>query len=225
LQDIRALARTVREGGATLLVDSVTGLGGAPCETDAWALDFVFTGSQKALAIPPGLAFGVASSGFIEHAATRPLRGTYFDLVEFEKYARANQTPNTPAVSLLYALDAQLRDVAAEGVEARWARHAAMQATTIAWVEQLAREVDPAFTVLAPAGARSPTVTCVTVPARVPAPRIVEATARRGIVIGSGYGALKSATFRIGHMGDHDVAGTARALAAVREAIDEVLAR
>ena len=223
LQDVAALARVVHEAGAALLVDSVTGIGGAPCETDAWGLDVVFTGSQKALALPPGLAFGVASAEFIAQAAERPTRGTYFDFVEFEKYARANQTPNTPAVSLLYALDAQLRDVATEGIDARWARHAAMQRATVAWVEQLAREVDPAFAVLAPSGARSPTVTCVVVPERVAATRIVEATARRGLVIGTGYGPLKASTFRIGHMGDHDVDGLLRALATVRDAIEELV--
>ncbi len=225
LQDIPALARTVRAAGASMLVDSVTGIAGAPFETDAWDVDFVFTGSQKALALPPGLAFGVASAAYIAQAAAQPARGTYFDLAEFERFAHKRQTPNTPAVSLLYALDAQLRDVLAEGVEARWARHAAMQRVTLAWVESLARDIDPGFGVLAPDGARSPTVTCVTVPAGIDAARIVQAVGERGFVIGTGYGELKATTFRIGHMGDHDVAGVTRVLDVVREAIEVVLAR
>jgi aspartate aminotransferase-like enzyme len=219
LQDVRALARVAHEAGAVLLVDSVTGLAGAPLETDAWAIDFVFTGSQKALALPPGLAFGVASPAFLAQAATRPQRGTYFDLVEFARFAEKRQTPNTPALSLLYALDAQVRALAAEGIEARWARHAAMRATTEAWVASLAAEVDPAFGILAPAGARSPTVTCVTLPTGLASAAIVDGVAARGFVIGSGYGPLKDTTIRIGHMGDHDVAGVTRVLGVVREVI------
>jgi aspartate aminotransferase-like enzyme len=219
LQDVHALLRVVHDAGAVLLVDSVTGLAGAPFETDAWDVDFVFTGSQKALALPPGLAFGVASARFIEEAARQPQRGTYFDLVEFEKFAHKRQTPNTPAVSLLYALEAQVAAIAAEGVEARWARHAAMQAATVAWVESLAREIDPAFGVLSPPGARSPTVTCVTLPATLRGPAVVDAVATRGYVIGAGYGALRETTIRIGHMGDHTVDGVRRVLDVVRDVL------
>lgn len=225
LQDVQALARVVHEAGAAILVDSVTGLAGAPFETDAWGIDFVFTGSQKALALPPGLAFGVASAAFMAQAATRPLRGTYFDLVEFERFAEKRQTPNTPAVSLLYALDAQVRALTAEGIEARWARHAAMQAATEAWVARLAAEVDPAFGILAPAGARSPTVSCITLPAGLASGPIVAGAAARGFVIGAGYGPLKETTIRIGHMGDHDVPGVERVLGVVREVIEGLRTR
>ncbi|MBI3789316.1 MAG: alanine--glyoxylate aminotransferase family protein, partial [Gemmatimonadetes bacterium] len=124
LTDIRAVRDLAHAHGAACLVDSVTGLGGVAVETDAWGLDFVLTGSQKALALPPGLAFGVASATFIARAGESAGRGVYFDLVEFEAYAAKHQTPNTPALSLLYALDAQLPRLAAEGIEGRWARHA-----------------------------------------------------------------------------------------------------
>lgn len=224
LQDVRRLAEVAHEAGAVLLVDSVTGMAGAPCETDAWALDFVFTGSQKALALPPGLAFGVGSERFMAQAATRPDRGTYFDLVEFEKFARKRQTPNTPAVSLLYALDAQVAAIGAEGIEARWARHAAMQAATDRWVGELATTVDPGFAILAPAGARAPTVTCVLLPDGLRGSAVVDAVAARGYVIGAGYGALRDTTIRIGHMGDHTVSGVERVLDVVREVIWALLA-
>ena len=95
---------------------SVTGLGGVPVETDAWDIDFVLTGSQKALALPPGLAFGVASERFIAQATRSVSRGLYFDLVEFEQYVHKHQTPNTPALSLLYATAAQCEHIAAETV-------------------------------------------------------------------------------------------------------------
>ncbi len=222
LNDIAAIARVVHAAGAVILVDSVTGVAGAPLETDAWHLDFAFTGSQKALALPPGLALGVASQAFIEAAAHNTDRGTYFDLVEFEKYAVKSQTPNTPAISLFYALAAQVEAIAAEGMEARWQRHRDMQAMTLAWVWKLAADIDPAFAVLAPESGRSPTVTCVTLPAAMAGTVVAEATARRGYIIGAGYGPLRERTIRIGHMGDHTVTGLTNCLQAVRSAIESL---
>ena len=114
LTPLPPLAELAHRYGAALLVDSVTGLAGVPVETDAWDLDFVLTGSQKALALPPGLAFGVASERFIAQASLGASRGLYFDLVEFEQYMHKNQTPNTPALSLLYATAAQCEAIAHE---------------------------------------------------------------------------------------------------------------
>ena len=223
--DIEAIARAVHAAGAVILVDSVTGCGGAPIDADAWKLDFVFTGSQKALALPPGLALAVASQSFIEQASANPDRGTYFDLVEIDAYAAKNQTPQTPAISLFYALAAQVEAIAAEGLEARWARHRAMQAITIDWVETMAREVDPAIGVLAAADGRSPTVTCVTLPAALTGPAVAAAVSATGYMIGAGYGALRDRTIRVGHMGDHTPEGITRVLGVVREVITTLLAR
>jgi aspartate aminotransferase-like enzyme len=224
LNDIEGIARAVHAHGAVILVDSVTGLAGAPLETDAWALDFAFTGSQKALALPPGLALGVASQRFIDAAAGNVDRGTYFDLVEFEKYAVKSQTPNPPAISLFFALAMQVEAIAQEGIDVRWARHREMQAMTIAWVSTLAADVDPSFAVLAPESGRSPTVTCVTLPPTLTGSAVASATAERGFVIGAGYGALRERTIRIGHMGDHTPAGLAQCLQAVRAAIESLRA-
>jgi aspartate aminotransferase-like enzyme len=223
LTDPRPFQALAREHGALLLLDSVTGAGGAELETDAWDLDFVLTGSQKALAMPPGLAFAVASDAYMRTAASAPARGVYFDLVEFARYGARHQTPNTPALSLLYAADRQLADVRAEGMEARWARHRAMAERTWAWADGLAARFGEGFGVLGAAGERSPTVTAVTLPARVACPALTSAVARRGYVVGSGYGRLKDTTFRIGHMGDHTVAGLAGCLATVEDALGEVL--
>ncbi|MDQ6830132.1 MAG: aminotransferase class V-fold PLP-dependent enzyme, partial [Gemmatimonadota bacterium] len=138
LNPIADLARVCHEAGdIVLLVDSVTGIAGSPVESDAWKLDFVLTGSQKALALPPGLAFGVAQPNLLERAKASTNRGLYFDLVEFEQYIVKNQTPNTPALSLMYAAAAQLERIDAEGIEARWARHAAMAKRTSDWVDEM----------------------------------------------------------------------------------------
>lgn len=219
LSDIRGVTQLAHAAGAACLVDSVTGIGATPVETDAWELDFVLTGSQKALALPPGLAFGVASERFLAAARTGEQRGVYFDLVEFEQYAARNQTPNTPALPLLYALDTQLPRIAAEGIEGRWARHAAMAARTHAWVAERAGATGLPLAVLSPEGERSHTVSAIALPQGVSAGRVVRGAAERGYVIGDGYGELKDRTFRIGHMGDHTLETLEGCLTACAEAL------
>jgi predicted phosphoserine aminotransferase len=219
LNPIADLARVCHEAGdVMLLVDSVTGIAGAPVEPDGWGLDVVLTGSQKALALPPGLAFAVVQPGALARAGQAAHRGTYFDFLEFEAAAGKNQTVNTPAISLLYALEVQLRRIAEEGIEARWARHRAMAERTWAWVEEMeARGVVGG--VLAPVGFRAPTVTCIKVAGARKGSELAAAMKSRGFTIGAGYGKLKDSTFRIGHMGDHTPAG----LEALLEAISEEL--
>jgi len=201
LQDVAGLSRVVHEFPDVLfLVDAVTSMAGSPVETDGWDLDFVFTGSQKALALPPGLAVGVASPRMLERAKTLPSRGLYFDVITFEKASAKFQPTNTPAISLFYALDVQLERIDAEGgIEARWKRHEAMRQTTERW----ARE--KGLTYLPPEGRRSWTVSCIKMPAGKTSKDLVAAVKKEGWVIGSGYGGVKDTTFRIGHMGDHSV--------------------
>ncbi|NJD19338.1 MAG: alanine--glyoxylate aminotransferase family protein, partial [Gemmatimonadetes bacterium] len=152
LNAVAALAGIVRgHSGALVLVDSVTGVGGAELHAAAWGLDFVLTGSHKALALPPGLAFGVASERMMETAARTPGRGMYFDLVAHAESLEKLQTPTTPALSLLYALRAQLPRIRAEGMEARWARHARMAERTWAWAEETETGAGGTFQVLEPA--------------------------------------------------------------------------
>jgi aspartate aminotransferase-like enzyme len=219
LNPIAELARVVHDAGdVVLLVDSVTGVAGAPVESDAWGLDFVLTGSQKALALPPGLALGVAQDAMLARARGAPGRGIYFDLVEFDKYLAKNQTPNTPALSLFYALHVQLQHIAAEGIEARWARHAAMAERCWQWADEMTQRGIP-LGVLAPPGFRSPTVTCLTLPPGRTGPAVTAALAARGWTIGAGYGELKDATIRIGHMGDHSVAELDALLAQLAEVL------
>lgn len=207
LNPVAEIAEAVHAAGdVTLLVDSVSGLGGAPLETDGWELDFVLTGSQKALALPPGLAFGVARQSLLARAASLSGRGVYFDVIEFESYIAKHQTPNTPAVSLLYALASQLDAIVAEGMDARWARHAAMAERTWRWVDEM-KAAGISVGVLAPEGARSPTVTCVRLPDGRTGPEVAAAMKQRGWTVSTGYGKLRDATIRIGHMGDHSLAG------------------
>lgn len=225
LTPLPGLAALCRQYGALSLVDSVTGVAGAQVETDEWGLDFVFTGSQKALALPPGLAFAVASERYLAHVNNAPHRGRYFDVLEFEQYVNRNQTPNTPATSLLYAADAQLRSIAHETLSARWARHNDMARVMHEWVVSAREALSIGLCMQAFEGLRSPTVTCVALPPEIRAEDLVRETAKRGFVIGAGYGRLRSSAFRIGHMGDHSADGTARCLNAVRDALEALVHR
>ena len=223
LTDIVAVGELARAHGVLSLVDSVTGAGAMRLECDRWELDFVLTGSQKALALPPGLAFATVSERYLAHATEAPARGVYFDVVAFAAAAARHQTPNTPALSLLYALERQLADIRATGgFTPRFERHAAMASHCWHWVEGLRDELHPAFRVLAPRGARSPTVTAIVLPPTVRGTELARAVSGRGFTIGSGYGRLKDETFRIGHMGDHTAEGLSRCLDACAEALREL---
>jgi len=225
LTDVRAVAEIARRHGALCLVDSVSGVGGTPLRADEWELDFVLTGSQKALALPPGLAFGVASAAYMERVSTAPARGKYFDVLEFARYAERDETPNTPAISLLYALEVQLASLAAEGLERRWERHAAMARETWEWADTFAEQYGVELSILAPNGSRSPTVSTIVLPESLRGPDVVAAVAERGFTIGAGYGKLKERTVRIGHMGDHDLTTLRACLGACADAISQLAVR
>ena len=215
LQDVAALAAVAREFDDVLfLVDAVTSMAGSPVEPDRWGFDFTFTGSQKALALPPGLALGMASERMLARAQTLPDRGLYFDLVSFEKAMSRFQPTNTPALSLFFALERQLERIAAEGgIEARWQRHDAMRSSVERWAARRGIEYVPRE------GRRSWTVSCLRLPAGKSAKDVVAKLKAQGWTIGSGYGSLKDTTIRIGHMGDHTVAALEELLPLVEAAL------
>ena len=214
LNDVRAISDCAHRHGAVCLVDSVSGFAGAELRFDEWKLDYLLTGSQKALALPPGLSFAVASPSFVDQANATSARGVYFDLVELDAYARRNQTPSTPALSLFYALELQLKSIATEGIEARWTRHKAMAARTQEWLGKIADETGKRVANIAPLGSQSPTVSTIKLPTDITGEAFTAAVGKKGIVVGSGYGKLKSSTFRIGHMGDHTLETLERCLSA-----------
>jgi predicted phosphoserine aminotransferase len=220
LNPIRELTEVAHSSGdVVMVIDTVSSMAAAPIECAAWDLDYVLTGSQKAIALPPGLAFCTANERVMERAKASKMRGLYFDLVEIHASWTKHQSPNTPAVSLLYALDAQLEQMMNEGIEARWARHAAMATRTWQWVDEQ-RNRGREIRVLAPEGYRSPAVTCISAPAGKTGPQIVSAMKAKGFVITPGYGDAKDAMIRIGHMGEH----TVQELDVLLDALDGVLA-
>ncbi len=211
------LARAVREeSDALLLVDTVSSLGGAPVETDLWGLDLVVAGVQKGIAAPPGLtAFTFSERAERRAESIRP-RGYYTDLLRYRDKQREGGPITTPAVSDCFALAKQLARIEAEGIEARWARHARLAATTAAWAERLG------IVNAAAAAVRSPTVSCLRPPAGISAPELVKRLGARGFTLGSGYGKWKPDTFRIGHMGEVNDDDLAALLAAIQQEMEEL---
>ncbi len=208
------IAQVVREESeALLLVDAVSSLAGIPLETDAWELDFVFAGVQKGLAAPPGLTVFTFSERAEARAATIPHRGYYGDLLRYRDKHRQGGPITTAAVSIAWALDLALDRIGREGIEARWARHAAMQRQTSTWAETQRFEFASA------ANGRSPTVSCLRPPSGIDARALVGALKARGFTLGGGYGRFKESTFRIGHMGEVQSTDLAALLAAIAEEI------
>lgn len=216
LNDVRAISDAAHSADAMCVIDSVSGIRGAELRFDAWGLDFVFTGSQKAFALPPGLAFGVASERFLA-SGDRTARGAYFDLAEFVSSAAKGEAPNTPAIPLYYALAAQAECILEEGIETAWTRHATMAAMTYAWTKKLS------LAPFAAGGRRSPTVTAIKLPPGVSGDAVVKGVAALGYTLGAGYGKLKDTTIRIGHMGDHTPETLDPCLSATSDAIQKLI--
>ncbi len=199
LAPLEELARVVNaREDVVLLVDAVTSVGGSPVETDAWGLDFVFTGTQKALALPPGLALAAASPRMMARAAAQEEPGWYFDPVLHDEAIRDDQPTQTPCIPLYLALEAQLRRIDAEGgVEARWERHRQMLVMMEEWVA-----VHPDYAFFAPPGRRAWTVSALKPPNGTTGRQVVAQVAKQGYTIGAGLDAMADSMVRIGHMGD-----------------------
>lgn len=178
-----------------ILVDAVSCMAGVPIHNDEWGLDVILAGVQKCFALPPGFAVATVSARAMERAKTVPHRGYYFDFIENEKYAVKYNTPATPGISFLYALDKQLDDMFAEGLDNRYARHLAMAEHCRAWAKQhFALYGDEAYA--------SPTVTHITNTTGFDFGAMNKELGKRGAQVSDGYGPFKGKTFRIGHMGD-----------------------
>ncbi len=179
-----------------ILVDAVSSLAGDKIEFDALGLDVLLTSSQKCFGLPPGLAFAAVSDRALAKAKTIKNRGYYFDFVELEVFLKKNNTPSTPAISLMYALDLQLQDMLAEGLEVRFARHAHLAEMTQHWAEEMGYSLFPAHEFA------SRTVTVLKNDRHTDIGALNKFLVAQGLSIADGYGTLKGKTFRIAHMAD-----------------------
>ncbi|HZY45367.1 MAG TPA: alanine--glyoxylate aminotransferase family protein, partial [Anaerolineae bacterium] len=209
IKDIAAVLHD-RYPEVTILIDAVSSLGGDKLDFDGWGLDVLLTSSQKCFAVPPGLAFAAVSDRALAKAKGISNRGLYFDFVDLEKYLLKNQTPATPAISLMWALDAALDRMLAEGLDARFARHAQMADRVRGWAEQQ-------FDLFAEPGYRSHTVTCVKNTRSIDVKALNTFLKSKGMQLSDGYGDLKGHTFRIAHMGEIRMEDVAELLACIDE--------
>ncbi|BBB49465.1 hypothetical protein Pelsub_P2696 [Pelolinea submarina] len=196
---LKELAAVVREVSPDtfILVDAVSSLAGSKIEMDAWDVDFLLTSSQKCLALPPGLSLAGVNDRAMEKAAKVQNRGWYFDLLLMEKHRVKNSTAMTPVIPLVYALDFQLDRILAEGLDARFARHAAMSQRVYDWAEA------HGMTPYADASCRSKTVATIGNDRNLNISDLNKFLMEKyQIRIANGYGDLKDKTFRIATMGE-----------------------
>lgn len=216
MSDLAAIMAVVREFPDVIsIVDTVSSFSVLPIKKDDLGIDVLLTGSQKALALPPGLAIFSVSERARQRAATLSDRGYYFDFLEFQKNHENGMTPSTPVIPLIYALKSKLEDIAAEGVENRYARHARLNRTVRDWAFAKGFKLFPDETY------GSLALNCFANNLNIDLPALNKVLkSKHGLVIDGGYGKLKGKTFRISNMGDE----TDETIAELLQALDSALA-
>lgn len=198
MNDLAGIAKVVKSfPGVLLVVDSVSSFSAVPIGMDALGIDVLLAGVQKALALPPGLTVFSCSEAAIERAKSMPNRGYYFDFIEFAKNAEKNNTPSTPAISLIFGLQHILSVIENEGIEKRFARHKKNNAMIHDWAAR------HNFKHFAPEGNRSVSLSCFHTPPGFDQSAFIKTLkSKHGFIINGGYGKIKGITFRISNMGN-----------------------
>ncbi|MEM2098238.1 MAG: alanine--glyoxylate aminotransferase family protein [Candidatus Bathyarchaeia archaeon] len=194
-----------------LAIDSVSAMGGDKTLPAEIGCDVIFASTQKCFALPPGLAVALVNDRAIERAKQVPNRGAYTDLVEIFEFEKKHQTPSTPNIPLLYALNKRLELMLGETYDKIYQRHKEMAEYTQKWAKKH-------FEMFPEPGYESITVSCIKNTLGKNVKELNEKLAEKGYVIGNGYGKLADKTFRIGHMGEWNLAGIKHVL----ELIDEI---
>lgn len=193
--DLSKIGEIAHKYGAIVAVDAVSSLGAIELRMDEWQLDVVVTASQKALMTPPGLAFVAVSERAWELHKSAKMPRFYFDLGEAKRMAENGETPFTPAVSQVFAIDTALDLLLSEGLENSWNRHKLLGKAVREGVKALGLKL------LAKEEFASNAVTGVYPPEGVPADDLRRKVKARGVTLAGGQGALKGKIFRIGHIG------------------------
>lgn len=214
IADIMAVVREFPD--VISIADTVSSFSTIPIKKDELGIDIFLTGSQKALALPPGLAIFAVSERARERAKQSPDRGYYFDLIEFHDNHVKGMTPSTPCISLFYGLQQRLLEVEAEGLENRYARHLRLNERMRAW--GLAK----GFTLLPEVRFGTRGLNCFKNDRNADLERLNKTLkSRHKLVIDGGYGKLKGKTFRISNMGDETDATIATLIAALDDSFAE----
>lgn len=215
--DMRALSAAIGDHPATSIVDAVSGLGACAFEMDAWNYDIVVTASQKALAVPPGIAIVAVSERAWDRIEKCDAPRFYFDLRKARDFARKGQTAWTPPISLFYALAVGLERYHTDGLEETFARHARYAAAIRAAFEALE------FTILSRSDAHSVTVVAAMPPNGVDAAALLKHLRERyGVALSGGQGELTGKIVRMGTMGDVSESDLLGAIAAVELALTDL---
>jgi serine---pyruvate transaminase len=215
--DLQPFAAAAREAGALSVVDAVSSLGAVPLETDAWQIDVVASGAQKALMTPPGLAMVSASQAAWEKRETAASPRFYWDWERTRKGQATLDAPVTPPISLVAGLDVALRMLLDEGLEAAFERHVRLGRACREGIKALGLEL------FSPDEDSSAIVTAARAPEGVDSGELVLLLRdRHGVTLAPGQGELKGKIFRIGHIGYYDVFDITTALAAVELALIEL---
>jgi aspartate aminotransferase-like enzyme len=212
--DVQAIARIVAPTSALYVVDAISGAGVMECRTEAWGIDALVVGSQKALMLPPGLAFLALSKAAVEQINKVKPQAYYFDLRQYLKKVKDGpDTPWTPAHTMIAALAENLKQIRAEGMESIWARAKVLSRATRAGIEAIGLDV---FATRPADG-----LTSVRMPEGVDGSTFLKRLESRfGIKVAGGQAHLKGKIFRIAHMGivdELDILGTLAAIELVLE--------
>lgn len=215
MSDIKAIAQVVKSFPDVLfIVDTVSSFSAVPHAMDELGIDVLLAGVQKAMALPPGLTIFAISEAALERAKATKNRGYYFDFVEFEKNAAANNTPSTPAISLIFGLQHMLQTIAAEGLDNRFARHLENNRMIHEWAAR------HGFQHFAPEGFRSVSLSCFHTPEGFDQSAFIKTLkTKHNFLINGGYGKIKGITFRISNMGNE----TPATMQELIDAMDDVL--
>ncbi len=211
IQELAAVIHDVAPD-ALILVDAISALGAVPFEMDAWGLDLVVSGSQKAWMSAPGMAFAAVGERAWAAMETARMPRFYFDLRRARDSATTGQTPWTPAVAIMYQVDEGLRLMEEETPSGVFARHAACAAAARAGLVALG------FELLADPAHASETVTATRVPDDLDWKAFNGELKKRGLVVAGGQGKLKGKIFRLGHLGSVEVEDVLGAIAVMEEA-------
>jgi aspartate aminotransferase-like enzyme len=215
VSDVQALAAAAAEAGSLVVVDAVSSLGALRCDMDAWGLDVVVSGSQKALMTPPGLGLCAVSEAALAATGTTPR--FYFDWERTRKAQSKLDAAFTPPVSLVAGLDVALGLLLEEGLEAAFDRHTRLGRACRAGAKAMGLEL------FSPDEDRSAVVTAVRMPDGFSSDDVVKGLRDRfGMTIANGQGDLKGKIFRLGHIGWFDVFDITTQLAAVELILAEL---
>jgi aspartate aminotransferase-like enzyme len=215
--DPQPFAACAREAGALSVIDAVSSLGAVPLETDAWGLDVVASGAQKALMTPPGLAMVAASEAAWERSAGATSPRYYWDWERTRKGQATLDAPVTPPVSLVAGLNVALRMLLEEGLDTAFDRHRRLGRACREGLKAMGLELS------SPDDDSSAVVTAARAPEGVDSDELVLLLRdRHGVTLAPGQGELKGKIFRIGHIGYYDVFDITTALAAVELALVEL---